>query len=216
MTSPDGLFGRFGKEFPAGSVIFSEGEPGQVMYVIQTGRVRIVKHVPGGQRLLSQLGPGEFFGEMSILNEKPRTATAQALEDTRVLVLDGKTFESMVVGNTEIAVRLIRKLARRLDGANTLIEVLLEQDPRIRVILGLSRIAEEFGSRQGEGVYIPSTTQDLAAEVGLDESRVIEVLSRLVRLRILHAVPEGGWIVDDPARLQEFLEFVVSHRSGDS
>ncbi len=208
MSSPDPLFARFGREFPAGDVVFREGEAGKTMYVIQTGKVRITKDLPTGSRVLAILGPGDFFGEMAILNDKPRTGTADVLEDARMLVLDARTFEAMVVGNAEIAVRLVRKLARRLDGANALIEILLEQDPRVRVILGLSRIAEEFGAKHPEGVHVPTTTVDLAAQIGLDEGQVIEVMNRLVRLRILHAVPEGGWVVHDPNRLQEFLEFL--------
>ncbi|MEI8258842.1 MAG: Crp/Fnr family transcriptional regulator [Deltaproteobacteria bacterium] len=208
MSSPDPLFARFGREFLAGAEVFREGDSGKTMYVIQTGKVRITKDLPTGSRVLAILGPGDFFGEMAILNDKPRTGTADVLEDSRMLVLDAKTFEAMVVGNAEIAVRLVKKLARRLDGANSLIEILLEQDPRVRVILGLSRIAEEFGTKHPEGVHIPTTTVDLAAQIGLDEGQVIDVMNRLVRLRILHAVPEGGWVVHDPNRLQEFLEFL--------
>ena len=208
MSAPDSLFARFGREFPAGATVFSEGESGKTMYVIQSGRVRITKSLPAGSRVLAVLGAGEFFGEMAILNDKPRTATADIVEDARLLVLDAKTFEAMVVGNTEIAVRLIRKLARRLDGANALIDILQEQDPRVRVILGLSRIAEEFGTKRPDGVHVPTSTIDLASSIGLDEGQVIEVMNRLVRLRILHAVPEGGWVVHDPNRLQEFLEFL--------
>jgi CRP-like cAMP-binding protein len=208
MSAPDPLFARFGREFPAGSVVFREGETGKTMYVIQSGRIRITKALPSGSRVLAVLSPGDFFGEMAILNDKPRTASADVLEDARLLVLDAKTFEARVVGNTEIAVRLIKKLSRRLDGANALIEILLEQDPRVRVILGLSRIAEEFGTRRADGVFIPTSTEELAGQIGLDEGQVIEVMARLIRLRILHAVPEGGWIVHDPARLQEFLEFL--------
>ena len=188
--------------------MFREGESGTTMYVIQSGKVRITKTQPTGSRVLAMLGAGEFFGEMAILNDKPRTATADVIENARLLVLDAKTFEAMVVGNTEIAVRLIRKLARRLDGANALIEILLEQDPRVRVILGISRIAEEFGTKRPDGVHVPTSTAELASQIGLDEGQVIEVMTRLVQLRILHAVPEGGWIVHDPNRLQEFLEFL--------
>ena len=206
MTDP--LFLRFGREFRAGDVLFREGERGEDMYVIQSGLVQVLKKVGTDERPLATLGRGEFLGEMAILNDKPRTATADVLEDARLLVLDAKTFEAMVVGNTEIAVRLIKKLSRRLDGANALIEILLEQDPRVRVILGLSRIAEEFGTRRPDGVFIPTSTEELAGQIGLDEGQVIEVMARLIRLRILHAVPEGGWIVHDPARLQEFLEFL--------
>jgi CRP-like cAMP-binding protein len=179
--------------------------------------VRISKDGGEGPRPLALLGAGEFFGEMAILNDKPRTATAEVVEDARVLVLDARTFEAMVVGNTEIAVRLIKKLSRRLDSANALVEILLQQDPRVRVILGLSRLAEEFGSQRPEGVYIPTTTAELAGQIGLEEARVIEVLMRLARLRIVHPVPEGGWIVREPSRLQDFLDFLeMRDRVGDS
>lgn len=207
-SSNDALFSRFGRVFAPGTVIFREGDTGQHMFVLQSGRVRISKEHPKGPRTLAILGPGEFFGEMAILNDKPRTATAEALEEVRALVLDGKTFEAMVVGNTEIAVRLIKKLARRLDSANALIEILLQQDPRVRVILGLSRVAEEFGAQTDSGVYVPTTTEELAAQIGLDETRVIEVMTRLTRLRILYPLDSGGWVIRDPVRLQEFLEFL--------
>jgi CRP-like cAMP-binding protein len=216
MSGTDPLFARFGRAYPAGTVLFREGDPGQHMFVIQSGRVRISKDVGPGARTLAVLGPGEFFGEMAILNDKPRTANAEVVEDARMLVLDARTFEAMVVGNTEIAVRLIKKLSRRLDSANALIEILLQQDPRVRVILGISRIAEEFGVQRQDGVHVPTTTAELAAQIGLDEQRVIEVMSRLVRLRIVHAVPEGGWIVRDPSRLQDFLDFLeMRERVGD-
>lgn len=216
MSASDPLFARFGRTFPAGAVLFREGDPGQHMYVIQAGRVRISKSLASGPRTLAVLGPGEFFGEMAILNDKPRTASADVVEDARVLMLDSRTFEAMVVGNTEIAVRLIKKLSRRLDSANALIEILLQQDPRVRVILGVSRIAEEFGTRRPDGVYVPTTTSELAAEVGLEEAQVVEVMQRLIRLRIVQALPEGGWLVRDPNRLQEFLEFLeMRERFGD-
>lgn len=208
MSASDPLFARFGRVYPAGTVLFREGEPGTEMYVVQSGRVKISKQVGSDARTLAILGPGEFFGEMAILNNKPRTATAEVLEDSRMLVLDAQTFEAMVVGNTEIAVRLIKKLARRLDSANALIEILHQQDPRVRVILGISRIAEEFGQQRSDGVYVPTTTAELSAQIGLDEPRVIEVMTRLARLRIVHPVPEGGWIVRDPNRLQDFLDFL--------
>jgi CRP-like cAMP-binding protein len=216
MSVSDPLFARFGREFPAGTVLFREGDAGQHMYVIQSGRVRISKQLSSGPRTLAVLGAGEFFGEMAILNDKPRTASADVVEDARVLMLDTRTFEAMVIGNTEIAIRLIKKLSRRLDSANALIEILLQQDPKVRVILGISRIAEEFGERRPDGVYVPTTTAELAAEVGLDEPKVIEVMARLIRLRIVNSVPEGGWLVRDPNRLQEFLEFLeMRERFGD-
>ena len=217
MADSDQLFARFGRSVPAGEVLFREGEAGDTMYVLQSGRVRISKEGRDGVKTLAILGPGEFFGEMAILNRKPRTASAEVVEAARVLVIDARTFESMVVSNTEIAVRLIKKLARRLDGADALIEILMHRDPKARVILGLSREAEQGGVEREDGsVYVPLTIQTLAEQVGLDAAEVEEVITRLKRLRMVDE-DEGGFVVTDVMRLHEFLEFLeMREKFGDA
>jgi CRP-like cAMP-binding protein len=208
MAEGDQLFARFGKSCPAGTVLFQEGDEGTTMYVLQSGRVRISKESKDGSKTLAILGPGEFFGEMAILNRKPRTASAEVVEAARLLVLDAKTFEAMVLSNVEIAVRLIKKLARRLDNADTLIEILMHRDPKARVILGLSREAEQGGIEQDDGsVLVPLTRDDLAAQVGLTPDEIADVLSRLTRLRMVQETPEG-FVIEDVLRLSEFLEFL--------
>src|SRR5512138_1557782 len=124
----DQLFQRFGKEFRRGTVLFREGEPGKEMYVIQSGRVTIHKRAGDVEKVLTTLGAGEFFGEMSILNNKPRSATATCAQDSKLLVIDAKTFEAMIRGNAEIALRMIKKLADRLQETNEQIETLLFSD----------------------------------------------------------------------------------------
>lgn len=217
MAEGDNLFARFGKTCPAGTVLFREGDEGATMYVLQSGRVRISKGSQDGSKTLAVLGPGEFFGEMAILNRKPRTATAEVVEAARLLVLDAKTFEAMVLSNVEIAVRLIKKLARRLDNADTLIEILMHRDPKARVILGLSREAEQGGIEQDDGsVLVPLTREDLAAQVGLTPEEVADVLSRLTRLRMVEETPEG-FVIQDVLRLSEFLEFLeMREKFGDA
>src|SRR5437762_14381407 len=118
MAGEDALFQRFGKEFRRGDVRFREVEPGKEMYVIQAGKVNITKTVRETEKILATLGAGEFFGEMSILNHKPRSAGAVVAEDAKLLVIDPKTFEAMIRGNVEIAVRLIKKLSDRLQEAD--------------------------------------------------------------------------------------------------
>jgi CRP-like cAMP-binding protein len=217
MAEGDNLFARFGRTSPAGTVLFREGDEGATMYVLQSGRVRISKGSQDGTKTLAVLGPGEFFGEMAILNRKPRTATAEVVEAARLLVLDAKTFEAMVLSNVEIAVRLIKKLARRLDNADTLIEILMHRDPKARVILGLSREAEQGGIEQDDGsVLVPLTRDDLAAQVGLTPEEVADVLSRLTRLRMVEETPEG-FVIQDVLRLSEFLEFLeMREKFGDA
>ncbi|MGD0530099.1 MAG: Crp/Fnr family transcriptional regulator, partial [Polyangiaceae bacterium] len=140
----DSLTPRFGRVFPAGEVLFREGESGDVMFVIQSGVVRVSKAIHGSERTLATFGRGDFLGEMAILNEKPRSATATVVEDASALVIDGKTLEAMISNNTEIALRLIKKLALRIDAADQFIQILLHPDPEARVMLGLQRLAESL------------------------------------------------------------------------
>jgi CRP-like cAMP-binding protein len=211
----DPLFLRFGREFRAGDVLFREGDRGEEMYVIQTGIVQITKLVGNVQRPLATLGRGEFVGEMAILNDKPRTATATVLEEAKCLLIDAATLEQMISNNSEIALRLVKKLARRLDSADEMIQLLLNPDPKARVLMGLKRHAEAFGEETGLGVRIHSSARDLAREVGVEESQVREVLGRLSRLHIASEDEGGGGgaiLIMDLPRLLEFMEFLEMPR----
>ena len=203
----DPLFARFGREYQPGDVLFREGEAGEVMFVIQSGAVRITKAIAGDAKILAVLGPGEFLGEMAILNGKPRTATATVVETTRCLVIEAKTLESMVARNAEIALRLIKKLAKRLDSADTLVEILMHRDPKARVMLALSRHADAFGEQTDDGIRIRTSAVEIAREVGVEVAIAVEVMTRLKRLRLASEEP-GAIVVADVGRLQDFLEFL--------
>ncbi|HJK95882.1 MAG TPA: helix-turn-helix domain-containing protein [Polyangiaceae bacterium LLY-WYZ-14_1] len=128
------------------------------------------------------------------------------MEDADALVLSAKTFEQMVQSHSEIAVRLITKLARRLDAADTLVEILLHRDPRARVVLALRREAELRGRVQDDGsVLLPLGTDELAEQVGLAPDEVNEVLLRLARHDLV-AQDLPGLVVPDPLRLHEFSQ----------
>lgn len=107
-------------EFEAGESIFSEGDLGTEMYIIQNGRVEVVKQVRGEEIRLALLEKGDFFGEMSILEGLARTASVRAIEKTRVVEVNGSTFGQMLQDNPEIAIRMLRKLSHRLRRADEL------------------------------------------------------------------------------------------------
>lgn len=114
------------------------------------------------------------------------------------------------MNNSEIAFRLIRKLARRLDSADEMVQILLNPDPQARVMLGLKRHAEAYGEETPTGTKVYLSAEDLAQEIGTDVGQVHDVLRRLTRLRIATAAESGGSIVvADVGRLLEFLEFIV-------
>lgn len=220
--SDDPLFARFGRTVQPGEVLFREGEPGDVMFVIREGVVRITKASNDADKTIAVLGPGEFFGEMSILNDKPRSATAVVEEEAKLLVIHGRTFEQMVKGNAEIAVRLIKKLAQRLDSANALIDVLLHRDPKARIILGLARQVQLVGEeRVGGAIFVPIERDALAREVGVSIAEATDVIQRLRRLHIaeesVDEIGRLGFLVHDVVRLREFLEFLeMREKFGDA
>jgi len=202
----DQLFQRFGKEFPAGTVLFREGESGREMFVVQAGRVTVSKRVGEVEKILASLGPGEFLGEMAILNNKPRSATATCAEASKVLVIDAKTFEAMIRGNAEIAIRMIKKLADRLQEANEQIENLLLDDASARVVHFLATAADK-AARTPAGSKIAMAPRELAARVGVKPEQADEVLMKLLKAKIL-SVHSDGFLVPDPAKLRHFLEFL--------
>jgi CRP/FNR family transcriptional regulator, cyclic AMP receptor protein len=176
------------------------------MYVVQQGKVSISKRVGEVEKVLTTLGQGEFFGEMSILNNAPRSATATCAEDSKLLVIDPKTFEAMIRGNAEIALRMIKKLAGRLQEADNQIENLLFRDASSRVVHFLA-VAADRGVKTPAGQKIEIAPRDLPARVGVKAEQVDEVLMKLLKARIVSVHPDG-LVVPDVAKLRHFLEFL--------
>jgi CRP-like cAMP-binding protein len=203
------LESRFTRTFKAGEVVVREGDRGHTMFVVRSGKVRISKRVRAGERTLAVLGPGEFFGEMAVLSGRPRSATATAQSELSLLELDEKRFEAMIHSQAEIAARILKKLARRLDEADSLIVTLTRRDPKARVILGLAREAEERGL-PGEGSdsrVIQRDHNELAELLGVKRPELDETIARMARVGIVRSV-EGGLEIASSARLHEFLAFL--------
>lgn len=206
MSGFQQLLEQFGKHCLKGQVLFKEGDPGRTMYIIHSGKVRITKGPE--KRVLATLGAGEFFGEMAILLQQPRGATAEIAEDAELLELDKKKFELMIVNNIEIAVRLIKKLARRLDSANSIIDMLMHADSKARVIVALSHVADRQGKALADGsVEVAVGVRDLADSTGTQLEQAESVIARLERLNIVK-VTQSSIVVIDQMRLGEFLEFI--------
>jgi CRP-like cAMP-binding protein len=163
-------------------VLFREGEQGDQMFVLQSGRVRLTRRGRKGVQELVTLGPGEFSGEMAILNNRPRK-------------------------NAEIAVRMILRMAKRLDEANQRIEILTHREPLARLVLALLGQADLLGAEQEDGgVLVPLEREELPKLTGLTEAEVNEVVARLSRLGMLED-GDLGIVIKDRARLTQFLDY---------
>jgi CRP-like cAMP-binding protein len=121
-------FARFLSHFPAGKVLFREGDAGEDMYIIQSGRVAIKKRTGANKDVtLAVLEKGDFFGEMAVLERMPRSATAEMAEGGDLIVISGDTFGDMIKSNPEIAFRMLRKYSIRLREMVKQIETLGKQ-----------------------------------------------------------------------------------------
>jgi CRP-like cAMP-binding protein len=112
-------------EMKAGDFVFREGDLGTEMYIINEGKVEILNQVGDEEQILAVLEKGDFFGEMSVLEDLPRAASARAVTDLRLLQINGSTFDQLLQGNPEIAVRMMRKLSRRLRETDEMLKALL-------------------------------------------------------------------------------------------
>ncbi len=182
-------------------------------------QVEIRRKVGDTERVLAVLMPGDFFGEMAILNARPRSATAVTRVDSRLLVVEGRMFEAMLRARPEIALRIIKTLATRLENANQHVELLLLPTPNHKVVQCLRHMAEEqmllAGGEvtAGTAILVPKRVEDIAVRVGLSVAEVNDVVDRLRAARLLLLAEDAGidgdgFIVPEVGRLLEFLEFL--------
>ena len=101
--------------------IFKQGDPGDLMYLVQAGEVEVLQDLGGHENQVAVLERGDFFGEMAVLEEEPRTHSVRTLTDAKLIKIDRAGFQKMLVRNAEIAVRMIRKLSMRLMSAEDML-----------------------------------------------------------------------------------------------
>lgn len=201
----DTLSAKYGRKVQAGELLFREGDEGDDMFVIRSGSIRVYLEAAGTEKTLAILGPGDFVGEMSLLNGKPRSANAMVHEDGELLVVKGRVLEEMIVHNTEIALRLIKRLSTRLDTVDSLIKVLIHRGVEERVVENLKRLADIHGWSPDNPVVIDGDLGAMAEQVGLTAKDVYDVITQLVTVGALEQ-GESSWSIVDPERLDIFIE----------
>ena len=179
------------KRVPRSGIIFSEGEPGDRMYVVLDGKVKLGQTSPDGREsLLAVLGPGEVFGELSLFDPGPRTATATAITDTVVVGLGHGDLRPWLTGRPEVAEALLQALAQRLRRTNEALADLVFSDVPGRVAKQLLDLADKFGQPGPDGVLVHHdlTQEDLAQLVGASRETVNKALADFT---------QRGWVEVD-------------------
>jgi len=163
------------RRYRKGEVIFLEGDPGTTLYLIEAGRVKIAVTSPQGREVILALrGPGDFFGELSLLDDEPRSADAAAHEPCDLLLLQRSDFVRFLEARPKAAVRLLAAVSRRLRHTTEQVQDVASLDVPGRLARVLLDLAESQGQPRDEGLVLPArlTQAELAGLVGATRESV--------------------------------------------
>ena len=178
-------------EFPRGHTIYAEGEPGDRLYVIVSGKVKLTRRTPDGRaRLLTVIGPPDMFGALSTLEAGPRTASAAAITPVHAASMDRDAIRARITNCPKSVEELLRLLARQLRRTDADLTALISTDGPGRVARQLLALAHRFGTYEGGELRVtPDLTQEEIAQM-IGSSR--ETVNKSLAL-----FADRGWIQID-------------------
>jgi CRP/FNR family transcriptional regulator, cyclic AMP receptor protein len=185
--------------------LFDEGASGNQLYVILDGKIKLTRAAADGrENLLSVLGPGEMFGELSLFDPRPRTASATAVTDSRLAALAHDDLRSWLTGRPDVALHLLQALAQRLRRANDVMADLVFTDVPGRVAKALLDLAERFGTAQEDGLQVNHdlTQEELAQLVGASRETVNKALADFAARGWLQLAAKSVLLIE-PERLRK-------------
>jgi CRP/FNR family cyclic AMP-dependent transcriptional regulator len=194
------------RSFPAGASVLTAEQPGEAVYVLLRGSVKVHLLTPdGAEVILAVLGPGEVVGEMSLADSLGRSASVTTLEESVFLWIDRTTFRSGVEGFPVLARNLADILSRRVRLANAHLLSLATLDVSGRVASQILSLSREYGEETPDGARIPIrfTQSDLAALVGASRVSVNQALGYLRKRGLISTDREGRFIVHDEKALSQ-------------
>ena len=195
------------KHFENGNYIFLEDSEGEQCFFVLEGSVKVTRLSKEGREvILAMLNEGDFFGEMSLLDGESRSANVIALEKTKVLTLDRNDFIAVVNDYPQIAVQLLKELARRLRKSDRQIASLSLSDAEKRIALCIIRFADEQGVIQNGKVSIPKTPiqQDIANMAGTSRETVSRALGLLEKEDLIERNGRELIVLDYKKFIKEF------------
>lgn len=205
------VFNRFAITKRAGEIIFCEFEPGDAFYLIQSGKVKIVKIVGDLEKTLDILNPGEFFGEMALLEEAPRSATTIALTDVKLLEFNRANFEVLMQGQPQIVLNLLKLFAKRIYDQKRRFMILTLDDIQARVA-DVFLMLDENGAKPSDPAdnsrVFPNSVEDIAHWAGVSVAKASETLKQFANQRRVE-IQQNKIVVKN---IMDFTRFVKSKR----
>lgn len=194
------------KRVKKGTVLFQQGDPGEAVYVVKEGSIKIsMVDEDGKEYIIHIMKKGEVFAEATLFNSGPYPANAEAVEDTALIVLNNARLEDFIKANSELALELIKIMAKRLQDVSKQLNSLALRDAIGRTISVLIRLAEEKGEKVEKGVIIRDISrQDLASMVGTTRETVTRILNQMSKGKLLE-LDRQKIIIKDVRMLNSYL-----------
>jgi len=193
------------KQLRAGEVLFKEGDPGDEMYLIRAGKIKIVKDLEGSEKTLAVIGEGEFFGEMALLDKSPRSAAAIAESDAKLIIVDRDAFLSSVNKNPFIKY-IIETLTTRLRKTNNMLKYFAVPNEKVRFLLFL----KDRLSKNKEGdmdTRLDSKGKEIAQVTGVPIDSVKGYLKELEDYNI--ADLGSTVVIKSPEKFEKYEEYIT-------
>jgi len=190
--------------YPAGTILFRENEIGTVLYLVVSGSIKVYTSNRNGEiKILSIITKGESLGELSLLDGKPRSATAQVIEDAKLLSLSAKKFRELLRTNHDISLGIIRQLSARLRETNRQVHDLTYLNAKQRVMKNLLQLASAYGNRRSEKIRfrLHLNYDELAQMAGVTKPVLFDVFGELQEKKLLTF--QHDLIVLDLSKLQK-------------
>jgi CRP-like cAMP-binding protein len=182
MDQDFGAFSRFTRVFKSNEIIFCEYEPGDTFYLIQSGRVKLLKNAGEFERTLDILQPSEMFGEMAILEGTPRSATAIAVDEVKALEFNAQNFEILILGNPQIALKLLKIFSKRIYDSKRRFMILTLKNPQAKVADVFLMLDETLTDidKSDDTREFKTTIEDIAHWAGISVQEAREILHNFV------------------------------------
>jgi CRP/FNR family cyclic AMP-dependent transcriptional regulator len=188
MKITKNIYQKYAKSFEPGEILFREGEPGDVMFIIIQGEVEIRKRTSAKTaRTLITFHEGDIFGEMALIEKKPRSATAIAVTPCRTLAMNETLLDSMIENNPDFAKKMIRILSERIRKANQIIQNIVSTNRQNQIFNGLKEFAREKGisTFKGHRVKLDDFTEWAGNRLGIGEKELKHTIADLLKRRII-------------------------------
>lgn len=186
MKVDERLFRKFGRFYNKGDYIFQEGDENTEMYYILSGRIRLEKQAGGVKKVLAEIGPGNYFGEMAALIDQPRAASARAAEQCSIAAVSGETFRHLLRESEDVSLLMLKEFSRRITRTNASLEESTQALFKLTVIF---YFLKEWPLRDEETDIL-----DLTQYTGKSADEILVVLSELSKQGIITV--EGDRITD--------------------